>query len=83
MSLSQRDPSLCPVDITIGNLDVKTWPSQKRVKILVLGSILIIYKLLKDVNNKDKDLKAKINYMILKIILKHIYLDLLFKEMRC
>ena len=36
---------------------------------LFLGFIFIIYKQLKDKNNKDKDLKAKIYYMALKIIL--------------
>ena len=36
---------------------------------LFLGFISIIYKQLKDTNNKNKNLRAKIYYMTLKIIL--------------
>ena len=69
MSLSHRDQTLWPVYITIGNLNAKTRRSQKRLKTLLLGSILIIHKWSKDANIKDKDLKAKIYHMALKTIL--------------
>lgn len=41
----------------------------KRLKILLLSSILIVHKHLKDLNYKKKGLKAKIYYIALKIIL--------------
>ena len=56
--------------------------SQKRPGILHLGSISIIYERLEDANNKDKDLKAKIYYPALKIILQRIYPSLSFVELR-
>lgn len=49
--------------ITIRNLDVKIWQSQKRVGTLFLGSIVIIYKQWEDANHKNKDLKAKIYHI--------------------
>ena len=67
-----------PVYITIGNLDAKTWQSQKRPEMLFLGSIPIIHERSEDANNKDKDLKSKIYHMALKIILQHMYLSLAF-----
>lgn len=60
MSLSHRNQILWPVYLTIGYLYAKTWQSQKLSKMLLLDSIPIIYEWLKDANNKDKDLKAKI-----------------------
>ena len=69
MSFSHRNQTLWPVYITIKNLDRKTRQSQKRPEILLLGSILIIYEWSKDANNKNKNLKAKIYYMALMIIL--------------
>ena len=85
MSLSYGDQILWPVYITIGNLDTKTRQSQKRLRILLLDSILIIYKQSKDANNKNKDLKAKIYYIALKTILQHTYSSFSFidfKEIR-
>ena len=85
MSFSHRDQTLWPVYITIKNLDTKIWQSQKRPRMLFLGSIFIIYEWSKDVNNKDNDLKAKIYYMALKTILQYTYLSFFFidfKEMR-
>ena len=69
MSLSYGDQILWPVYITIGNLNAKTWQSQKRPRTLLLSFISIIHKRSKDVNNKDKDLKAKIYHMMLKTML--------------
>ena len=69
MSLSHRNQTLWLVHITIGNLDAKTWLSQKQPRTLLLGSISIIHERLKDANNKDKDLKIKIYHMVLKNIL--------------
>ncbi len=82
MSLSHEDQTLWPVYITIGNLDAKTWRSQKWLGTLLFGSIFIIYERSKDANNKDKDLKAKIYHMALKTMLQHTYPGHLFKEMR-
>ncbi len=42
---------------------------------LLLGFISIIYKLFKDVNNENKNLKAKIYHMALKIMLQSTYLS--------
>ena len=63
MSFNYRDQILWPIYITIINLDTKIRQSQKRPKMLFLGSISIIYKRLEDVNNKNKDLKAKIYHI--------------------
>ena len=63
MSLRYRDQILWPVYITIGNLNAKTWQSQKPSKTLLLGSIPIIYEQSKNANNKNKELKAKIYHM--------------------
>lgn len=68
-SLSYKDQILWPVYIISRNLDAKIWQSQKWPKTLFSSFISIIYKWLEDINNKNKDLKAKIFYMILKIIL--------------
>ena len=46
---------------------------KKRPKTLTLGSFFIIYKCLKDTNNKKKDLKVKIYYLILKTISHYTY----------
>lgn len=73
MSLSHRDQIVWPVYITIRNLDAKRQASQKRPGTLLLGSIPIIHEWLEDVNNKDKDLKAKIYYMALKTMLQRTY----------
>ncbi len=82
MSLSHGDQTLWPVYITIENLDTKTRRSQKRPGTLLLGSIPIIHERSKDANNKDKDLMAKIYYMVLKTILQRTYPGLPSKEMR-
>ena len=83
ISLSHGYQILWPVYIIIGYLDAKTWRSQKRPEILLLGSISIIYKRSKDVNNKNKDLKAKIYHMALKTMLQHTYPGFHSKEIRC
>ncbi len=82
MSFSHGDQTLWPVYITIGNLDTKTRRSQKRSGTLLLGSIPIIHEWSKDVNNKHKDLKAKIYHMALKTMLQRTYSGLPSKEMR-
>ena len=83
MSFSYRNKTLWPVYITIGNLDSKTRCSQKRLRTLLLSSIFLIYKWSEDVNNKNKDLKAKIYHMVLKTMLPHTYPGLFSKEMIC
>ena len=70
MSLSHGDQTLWPVYITINNLDSKTRLSQTRPGILFLGSIPIVYERLKDGNNKDQDLKAKIYHLALATMLQ-------------
>lgn len=40
----------------------------------------MIYKWSKNANNKNKDLKTKIYYIALKIILKHIYPSFFLKK---
>lgn len=45
---------------------------------LFLDFISIVDKQLKDINNKNKDLKAKIYYMALKTMLQRIYPSLSF-----
>lgn len=82
MSLSYRDQTLWPIYITIKNLDTKIQQSQKRPKILLLSTIFIIYKQLKDVNNKDKDLKLKIYHTTLKTISQHTYPSFLSIELK-
>ena len=82
MSLSHGDQTLWPVYITIENLDTKTRQSQKRPRMLLLGSILILYERSEDANNKDKDLKAKIYHMALKTMLQHNYPSFLFIEFK-
>ena len=69
MSLSYGDQIFWPVYVIIGNLDAKMRQSQNRPDILLLSSIPIVYKQLKDSNNKDRDLKAKIYHLALKTIL--------------
>lgn len=44
---------------------------------LRLSSILIVYERLKDSNNKNKNLNAKIYHIVLKTILHHCYFNLL------
>ena len=81
--LDHEDQILWPIYIIIGNLDAKTWQSQKRLVTLFLSFILIIHKQSKNANNKDMNLKAKISHMTLKTMLQRIYPSLFFKEMRC
>ena len=69
MNFNHGDQIMWPVYITIKNLDTKTWQSQKWLRTLLLNFLPIIYKRSKDVNNKNKDLKAKIYYMALKTML--------------
>ncbi len=80
MSLSHGDQTLWPVYIIIGNLNAKTWQSQKRPGTLLLSSIPIIYERSEKANNKEKDLKAKIYYMALKSMLQHTYLAPLLRK---
>lgn len=47
---------------------------------LLLSSILIIYKWLENANNRNNNLKIKIYYIILKTILQHIYLLLTLRK---
>ena len=70
-----------PVYITIGNLDAKTQQSQKRPGMLFLGSIPIVHKRSEDLNNKNKDLNAKIYHMALKTMLQRTYPSLPFVEL--
>ena len=44
--------------------------NQQHLDTLLLGSIPIIHEQAKDSNNKNKDLKARIYYLDLKIMLK-------------
>ena len=53
--------------------ECKYMPLSKTAKILLLGSILIIYKQSEDANYKNKNLKAKIYHMVLKTMLEHTY----------
>lgn len=69
MSLNYRDHTLWLVYITIENLDLKTWYNQTWPDTLLLGFISIIYEWSKDKDNKNKDLKAKIYYFVLKTML--------------
>ena len=69
MSFSYGDQVLCPVYITIKNLNANTWQTQNWLKTLLLSFILIIYEQSKKTNNKNKNLKAKIYHMALRIIL--------------
>ena len=85
MSLIYGNQILWPIYIIIENLDAKIRQSQKRSKTLLLGPIPIIHKWLKDSNNKNKDLKAKIYQMALKIMLQYTYPSFSFidfKEIR-
>ena len=70
MSLSHGDQILWPVYVTIGNLDAKMRQSQNRLGTLLLGFIPIVHEQSKDLNNKDRDLKAKIYHLALKIMLE-------------
>lgn len=54
----------------------------KKLGNLLLNTFSIFYKRLKDRNNKNKDLKAKIYYMAWKTILKHTYYSFFFKKIR-
>ena len=70
---------LWSIYITIKNLDAKTWRNQTQPGTLFLGSIFVVHERLKNGNNKDKDLKAKIYYLVLKTILQHNYLSSMCK----
>ena len=59
ISLNHKDLILCPVYITIKNLNVKTWQFQKEQKVLFLSSISILYKWSKFINNRNKDFKPR------------------------
>ncbi len=59
MSLSHRDEILWSVNVTINNLDAKTYWSKNRPSILLLGFIPVVYKQAKDLNNKNRDLSPK------------------------
>lgn len=63
-------------------MDKKIRLSQKYLGKLVLSYIPINYNLLKDTNIQNKDLKAKIYSIALKIILDHIYLSLSFIDFK-
>ena len=65
MSLSHRNQKLWLVYITICNLDLKTRRSQTHLGTLLLGSIPIIHRRLKNGNNRNQYLKAKIYYLAL------------------
>ena len=86
MNLSHGDQILWLVYITIKNLDTKIRRSQKRLRMLLLGSIPIIHKWAENANNKNKDLKAKIYHIALRIMLQRSYPSFFFidiKEIRC
>lgn len=51
-------------------MDWKCWQSEVYFSTLFLGSISIIHERLKDRDNKNQDLKAKIYYLALKTILQ-------------
>lgn len=57
------------VYITIKNLNAQIQQSQKWPESFFIGSIPIIYERLKDANNVDKDLKAKIYHKASKTML--------------
>lgn len=69
ISFSHGDQTLLPVYKTIRNLDSKTQRSQTRPNILLIGFISIIYKRSKDEDNKNKNLKAKIYHLAIKLML--------------
>ncbi len=69
MNLNYWDQMLGLVYITIENLDSKTWCSQTWPSTPLFGSILVVYEWSEDEDNKDKDLKAKIYHLALKIML--------------
>ena len=71
-SLSHRDQVLWPVYVTVGNLDRKTRRTQNCPATLLLGSIPIIHDQMEDSNNKNRDLKVKINHIALKTIFERI-----------
>ena len=70
MSLSYGDQIFWSVYVTIDNLDAKIWRSQNRPGTLFLGFIPLVHERL-DLNNKNKDLKAKIYHLILKTMLEY------------
>ena len=72
MSSSNGDQILGPVYVTIGNLDAKTHCSQNWPRILSLGLIPIVYERAEDLNNKDRDLKAKTYHLVLRTMLEYI-----------
>ena len=70
MSLSYRDQIFWPVYVTICNLDAKTYQNQNRPSTLLLGFIAIVNEQSENLNNKNRDLKAKIYYLALKNMLE-------------
>lgn len=72
MSLSHRNQISWPVYVIINNLDTKMLRSQYYLNILLLDSISIVYERIEDLNNKDKDLKARVYHLALKTIFKYI-----------
>lgn len=72
MRLSHKDQIFWPVYVTIDKLDAKMYWSQNWLDTLFLGSISIVYNRVEDSKNKKRDLRAKIYYMALKIMLKYI-----------
>lgn len=58
--------------IIIDNLDAKMCWSKYCLDTLPLDSILISHKRAKDLNNKDKNLKTRIYYFVLKPIFKRM-----------
>ena len=69
MSFSHGNQILWPVYITIRYLDAKTQSSLTKPDTLLLGFIFIVYGWLENRKNKDKNFKAKIYNLVLKIIL--------------
>lgn len=86
ISLSYENLTLWPIYITIGNLDVNIWQSQKLSRTLLLGFIFIIYEQSKDAKNKNQELKAKIYCIALKTILQYTnpcFSFINFKKIKC
>ena len=73
INLSYKDQLFWLIYVTIDYLDIKTYYSQNWLDILLLDLISIVYKQIKDLNNKNRDLKVKIYYLALKTIFEYIY----------
>lgn len=69
MSFSYGNWTLWLIYIIIGDWDLKTRRSQTQLSTLLLDSTFVVYKLSKNRDNKDKDLKAKIYDLVLKTML--------------